>query len=76
MPDFVGSCLPFAATAPARVSRRDPRPSVAERHASAAEYGDAVAAAADALVESGLLLAGDAAAVVADAVARFPGGTR
>lgn len=59
-----GSFLPFAATEAERRRRGDPRPSLEVRYPSRAAYVEKVAAAADALRRSGLLLEEDATAFV------------
>ncbi len=58
--DRDGSCLPFAPDRAARIAAGDPRPSVAERYRSGADYVAAVEAAANQLVAERLLLAEDA----------------
>lgn len=58
--DRDGSCLPFAADAAARQAAGDPRPSIAERYASAADYRARVEAVVAALLADRLLLAEDA----------------
>ena len=69
--DRDGTCLGFAATPAAAKQTSDPRPSIAERYPSRADYVVKVKAAADALVRDRLLLAEDAAAYVAAAEARM-----
>ena len=59
-----GSFIPFAATEADRGTAGDPRLSLEARYADHAAYVDAVSAAARALVESRLLLPGDAEAIV------------
>ena len=59
-----GSFIPFAPTEAERREAGDPRPSFEARYADHAAYVHAVSDAADALVESRLLLPGDADAVV------------
>jgi len=56
---FAGSTLPFARTRAEREAAGDPRPSIAERYASRAEYLERVTQAARALVGDGYLLEGD-----------------
>ena len=58
--DRDGSCLPFALDKAARQAAGDPRPSVAERYASGADYLAKVQAAVTALMNDRLLLAEDA----------------
>jgi len=58
--DRDGSCLPFPADEAAREASGDPRPSVAERYASGADYLAKVRAVVTALAEDRLLLAEDA----------------
>lgn len=65
--DREGSFLAFAATPAERAASGDPRPSLAERWPTQADYVAAVQAAADALVAQRLLLAEDAAGFVAAA---------
>ena len=62
-----GSMLPFAATAAERAQRRDPRPSVAERYATRADYLQRVRTRAEALRQDGLLLPEDVDAWMAGA---------
>ncbi len=64
-----GAVLPLAATRAARQAAGDPRPSLEERYASAADYVAAVRAAAERLVAERLMLAEDAAAMVEAATA-------
>jgi hypothetical protein len=64
---FAGSTLPFARTRAEREAAGDPRPSIAERYASRAEYLERVTQAARALVGDGYLLEGDIALSVAAA---------
>jgi hypothetical protein len=56
---FAGSTLPFARTRAEREAAGDPRPAIAERYASRADYLDRVRAAARALVATGHLLEED-----------------
>ena len=58
--DRDGSCLPFAADKPTREASGDPRPSIAERYASGADYVAKVQAVVDELVKDRLMLAEDA----------------
>ncbi len=58
--DRDGSCLPFALDKAAREAAGDPRPSVAERYVSGADYVAKVRQAAEKLVAQRLLLAEDA----------------
>ncbi len=58
--DRDGSCLPFALDKAARQAAGDPRPSVAERYGSGADYLAKVQAAVTALMNDRLLLAEDA----------------
>jgi hypothetical protein len=57
---IAGSHFPFAVSVADREVSGDPRPSIAERYASREVYVEAVAAAAQALVEERFLLAEDA----------------
>jgi hypothetical protein len=57
---IVGSYLPFTATAAQRRASGDPRPSLAERYRSTADYVRRIAVAAQKLVHEGLLLDEDA----------------
>ncbi len=59
--DRDGSCLPFPADKAAREASGDPRPSIAERYASGADYVAKVQAVVAALAKDRLLLAEDAA---------------
>jgi hypothetical protein len=54
-----GSTIPFSATAAARQANGDPRPSLAERYTSKADYVSKVEAAAKALVSQGYILQED-----------------
>jgi hypothetical protein len=65
--DRDGSYAPFANTAAERARTSDPRPSLAERYGDPAHYVQRVRDAADALVADRLLLAEDAARLVARA---------
>jgi hypothetical protein len=58
--DRDGSWLPFAADKAAREAAGDPRPSIAERYASGADYVAKVQAVVDALVNDRLMLPEDA----------------
>jgi Alpha/beta hydrolase domain len=58
--DRDGSCLPFAIDKAARQAAGDPRPSIAERYASGADYLAKVQAIVSALQEDRLMLAEDA----------------
>ena len=58
--DRDGSCLPFPADKAARQASGDPRPSIAERYASGADYVAKVQAVVAALAKDRLLLAEDA----------------
>ena len=58
--DRDGSCLPFAFDKAARQAAGDPRPSIAERYASGADYLAKVQAVVTALQKDRLLLAEDA----------------
>ncbi|CAN5890777.1 alpha/beta hydrolase domain-containing protein [soil metagenome] len=58
--DRDGSCLPFPVDKAARAASGDPRPSLAERYASGADYGAKVQAVVMALLKDRLLLAEDA----------------
>lgn len=69
--EFVGSQLAFARDDTAREAARDPRASVAARHADRAAYERAVRAAADALVAQRFLLAEDVDATVAVGLAAY-----
>jgi hypothetical protein len=65
--EFTGSYIPFAESAEERRATGDPRRSILERHPSAEDYVRAIAAAARALVEQGLMLEEDVAHVIAAA---------
>ena len=58
--DRDGSCLPFPADKAERQAAGDPRPSIAERYASGADYVIKVQEAVTALAKDRLLLAEDA----------------
>jgi Alpha/beta hydrolase domain len=58
--DRDGSCLPFAIDKAARLAAGDPRPSIAERYKSGADYVAKVQAVVSALQKDRLLLAEDA----------------
>ncbi len=62
--DRDGSCLPFAVDKAARQAAGDPRPSIAERYKSAADYVAKVQAVVSALQKDRLLLAEDAKSYV------------
>ena len=64
---FEGSLLPFPDTPSERAMTGDPRPSVLERYATAADYVAAIGAAARALVAEGLMLEEDVARCIAAA---------
>ena len=70
----VGSFMPFARTAAERIASGDPRPSLAERYPSHADYVDAVSRAAAELQEKRLLLAEDVERYIAAAKAASVGG--
>jgi hypothetical protein len=61
---MMGSTLPFAWTRAARQGTGDPRPSIAERYASRAEYLTQVRGAAESLVGERWVLAEDVEAIV------------
>ena len=58
--DRDGSCLPFAIDKAARQAAGDPRPSIAERYKSGADYVAKVQAVVSALQKDRLMLAEDA----------------
>ena len=62
--DRDGSCLPFAIDKAAREAAGDPRPSIAERYKSGADYVAKVQAVVSALQKDRLLLAEDAKSYV------------
>ena len=62
--DRDGSCLPFAVDKAARQAAGDPRPSIAERYKSGADYVAKVEAVVSALQKDRLLLAEDAKSYV------------
>ncbi len=62
-----GIMVPFAANAAERNAKRDPRPSIAERYPTRADYVAKVKTAGDALVRNRYLLAEDAARYVTEA---------
>ena len=74
----VGGAIPFATTREERLATGDPRPSIDERYGSRDEYLERVRACAEALVESGYVLAEDVDVLVAqggevyDAIVRMP----
>jgi hypothetical protein len=61
---LLGSYVPFAQTKADRDASHDPRPAIAERYPSQAQYMEKISKAADALVKGRYLLAGDAQALV------------
>ncbi len=61
---MMGSTLPFARTAAERAASCDPRPSIAERYPSRADYLRCVREAAEALVAARHALAEDVEAMV------------
>ena len=61
---MMGSTLPFARTAAERAASCDPRPSIAERYPSRADYLGCVREAAEALVAARHALAEDVEAMV------------
>lgn len=63
----IGGFIPFARTKAERLASGDPRLSLEERYKDHAGYVSAVRTAADRLVQEGLLLREDAAAMVAQA---------
>jgi hypothetical protein len=69
--EFVGSCVPFAATEAERVERGDPRPSLEARYPDRDAYVTKAEAAADDLVARGFLLAGDRDAAARRAIAAY-----
>ena len=69
--EYLGSTVPLARTAEERAAARDPRPSVAERYASRDAYLAEVRKAAERLVESRYLLAGDVDLCLAIAGERY-----
>lgn len=62
---LLGARIPFAGTAAERQASGDPRPSVAERYATADAYRALAKAAVDETVARGFLLPGDASSVLA-----------
>jgi hypothetical protein len=64
---FSGGFIPFAASRAERIASGDPRPSLEERYGTHAAYVRAVRASAQRLVRERLLLAEDAARIVAAA---------
>jgi hypothetical protein len=56
---YLGSTFVFASTEAERIANRDPRPSLAARYSSKADYVNQVQAAAEALVKQRLLLQED-----------------
>jgi hypothetical protein len=69
--EYIGSTVPFAATEKARAAAGDPRPSLAQRHASREDYLGQVRQAAQVLVERRYLLAPDIDVCVDIAAARY-----
>ena len=61
---FFGSTIPFAKTVVDRQASGDPRPSLAERYSSKADYVSKVQAAAQALVDQRFLLQEDVSVYV------------
>jgi hypothetical protein len=57
--EFYGSTFPFAKTKEARTAAHDPRPSIAERYSSRADYLKRIDAAADALIRQRFVLPQD-----------------
>ena len=68
--DLIGAYIPFAATKLARVASSDPRLSLQERFGSLTVYTSAATAAAQELVNEGVLLPADQAAAIAAAVSQ------
>ncbi|MBS0394092.1 MAG: hypothetical protein JSR54_05660 [Proteobacteria bacterium] len=68
---FDGSFQPFARTAAERAAAGDPRPSLAERYPTRADYVAQVRAAAARLVEEGFLLPEDVERAVAENVGLY-----
>ena len=68
---FAGSWFPFARTRQERESMGDPRPSLAERYTSRAEYIARVEASARALAKRRLLLESDIAVIVTRLAAQW-----
>ncbi|CAN5236459.1 hypothetical protein BH11PSE2_BH11PSE2_18130 [soil metagenome] len=66
---FTGGYIPFAATRAERLASGDPRASLEERYGNHETFVAKVKAAADSLVAQRLMLADDAAKVVAQAQA-------
>ncbi len=66
-----GSFIPFARTEAERAAAGDPRPALAARYRSRAEYETQVKAAAEALMREGLLLEADVAPITARAGAFY-----
>jgi hypothetical protein len=71
MLDMVGSMIPFARTRAERQKSGDPRPSIEERYASREEYLRKVEAAAQPLVQQGLMLQRDVPKYLEKASARW-----
>jgi hypothetical protein len=71
MLDMVGSMIPFARTRAEREKSGDPRPSIEERYASREEYLRKVEAAAQPLVQQGLMLQRDVSTYLEKASARW-----
>jgi hypothetical protein len=68
--DLTGAYIPFKATKALRVASSDPRLSLEERYASLTAYTSAATAAAQELVNEGVLLPADQAAAIAAAVSQ------
>lgn len=66
-----GSMLPFAADETARAEANDPRPSLAARYRSRADYAEQITAAANALVKQRFLIAEDVDQMTALALERY-----
>ena len=69
--EYVGLTVPFATDADARQASGDPRPSIAERYPNREDYLQRIEAAAQALVETRLLLAEDVALCASLAADRY-----
>ncbi len=68
---LMGSFIPFAPTRAAREAAHDPRPSIAERYRSRADYVAQVEQASQSLVTQRLLLATDVPAIARQAATRW-----
>ena len=68
---LLGAWLPFPATRESRLAAADPRPSIAERYPSRADYLAQIERAAQALVAQRLLLPADVAPVTRQAATRW-----